>query len=137
MYLNSIAGDAEMLVKLFLNGKNGAGSFAPDDELRCVWKGDMAGETDAKILSNTFEIFNVNHPDDYQERSLSIGDVIAILEDNKIPRCYAVEPSGFSSVALTPFVLGQKVTTAGDQGDEEIDTMWGADETPDYPMYEG
>lgn len=125
-----------MFIKIFLNEKTGAGAYESSDELRCAWQGEIEGDNDKTILNRAFEIFNINHPDDYHDRSLSVGDVVAILEDGSDARCYAVASVGFTPVELTPFVVASVPTTGGED-DEEVDPLWGADETPDYPMYEG
>jgi hypothetical protein len=35
-------------------------------------------EDDAAALDKAFEIFNINHPSDYKQRSLSVGDVVVL-----------------------------------------------------------
>jgi hypothetical protein len=39
-----------------------------------------ADATDTELLEVVFQMLNVNHPRDYAERSLSIGDVVTIAE---------------------------------------------------------
>jgi hypothetical protein len=36
--------------------------------------------TDAELLEEAFRVLNVEHPRDYKERSLSVGDVVTIAE---------------------------------------------------------
>jgi hypothetical protein len=39
-----------------------------------------ADPTDTELLEVVFRMLNVNHPTDYAERSLSVGDVVTIAE---------------------------------------------------------
>ena len=39
-----------------------------------------ADATDAELLEVVLRMLNVNHPSDYAERSLSVGDVVTITE---------------------------------------------------------
>lgn len=39
-----------------------------------------ADTTDAELLEVVFRTLNINHPRDYTERSLSVGDVVTIAE---------------------------------------------------------
>lgn len=67
---------------------NRAEPFAPfqtwhRSALACVYNGTIdAGDRTVdgavvqELLSALFELFNLNHPSDYGERSLSVGDVV-------------------------------------------------------------
>ena len=43
---------------------------------------------DDEILNELFEIFNINHPEDYHARSLSVGDVVQIIRGDIIKYYY-------------------------------------------------
>jgi len=48
-----------------------------------VYEGDYGGDGECKygypeVLEELFEIFNLNHPDDYDARSLSVSDIVVI-----------------------------------------------------------
>lgn len=48
-------------------------------------------------LEDLFEKFNVDHPEDFHGRSMSVSDVIVITEDS-ISRAYYVDSFGFKEV---------------------------------------
>jgi len=57
------------------------------ESMRSVYRLDVVDEgPDAKVLEEAFRIFNIQHPSDYRERSLSIGDVVTI-NHNRSYRC--------------------------------------------------
>jgi hypothetical protein len=53
--------------------------------------------SDDDVLEMVFHTFNVNHPKDYQHRSLSVGDVVT-LESN---RSYICAPLGWQPTNIT------------------------------------
>jgi len=53
----------------------------------------------ADVLNRLFEKFNINHPADYQHRSLSVGDVVEFPQpDTAPPIVFACESIGWSEV---------------------------------------
>lgn len=51
------------------------------------------------VLESLFETFNINHPGDYRDRSLSVGDVVVLIEDGK-RTAYACEPAGWTRLLV-------------------------------------
>lgn len=50
-------------------------------------------------LERLFQILNIEHPDDYYARSLSVSDLIVVKEDNKEEyEYYVVDSIGFKKV---------------------------------------
>jgi len=47
-------------------------------KMRFVYCVEMADGEDEQLLERTFCALNINHPADYHERSLSVGDVVTI-----------------------------------------------------------
>jgi hypothetical protein len=47
-------------------------------QMRFVYSAGMEDGDDAEVLEQTFRALNINHPADYCERSLSVGDVVTI-----------------------------------------------------------
>lgn len=47
-------------------------------KMRFVYCFEMADGEDEQLLEETFRALNINHPVDYHERSLSVGDVVTI-----------------------------------------------------------
>jgi hypothetical protein len=50
-----------------------------------------AAATDMDLLDEVFRLLNVSHPDNYTERSLSVGDVLTIAE----ARSYVGDSTGW------------------------------------------
>jgi hypothetical protein len=77
--------------------------YVPGDKLEKVYAFDedylLAG-SDPEILNQVWVIFNQDHPPDYEERSLSVGDVVAIAEIGMKNYwiAYAVESVGFRKI---------------------------------------
>jgi hypothetical protein len=47
-------------------------------QMRFVYSAGMEDGADEQVLEQTFRALNINHPADYRERSLSVGDVVTI-----------------------------------------------------------
>lgn len=47
-------------------------------KMRFVYSLEVADGEDEPLLEQTFRTLNINHPSDYHERSLSVGDVVTI-----------------------------------------------------------
>lgn len=93
----------EMPYKILLNIRNG------DDPCRSiyklweeVYKGTREWEDDSwisdtkLILESLFYTFNMEHPEDYSHRSLSVGDVVVLGES-----AYLCAPVGWEEISLT------------------------------------
>jgi hypothetical protein len=65
-------------------------NYIPSDELQDSEISDMA------ILNKLYYIFNMDHPNDYRARSLSISDIVKI--DNKY---YTCESCGWREIVIT------------------------------------
>jgi len=52
---------------------------------------------DKTVLEKLFEMFNINHPEDYKARSLSLSDVVAIVRTN-VTRYYYCDSFGWKLI---------------------------------------
>jgi hypothetical protein len=57
-------------------------------------------EDDMSILNRLFELFNIRHPENYRNRSLSVADVVTVFRraddcTYNQPHSYVVQPVGF------------------------------------------
>lgn len=50
-------------------------------DYEAVYKGEIEGESPDEMLEELFEIFNINHPEDYNGHSLSVSDVVKLGDD--------------------------------------------------------
>ena len=65
----------------------------------CVFSGDV----DCKGLEDVYQKFNIDHPDGYNGRSLSVSDVVEILESEDVDKgFYFCDSIGFSKVDFDP-----------------------------------
>lgn len=48
----------------------------------CVYTDSIDGEDPIAVLENLYEMFNINHPDDFKGHSLSMSDIIVLFDDN-------------------------------------------------------
>lgn len=55
---------------------------------RSVWNGTEEAKNSLELLENLFEIFNLNHPEGYRARSLSVSDIVRINDGNEIEYYY-------------------------------------------------
>lgn len=77
-----------------------------------VWYGDL-GTND---LNEIYEILNVYRPSDYVGHSLSVSDVVVIIENGTLSAWY-VDDIGFEEISADEFVLGlNTLFTADDVG---------------------
>lgn len=61
------------------------------------------GKVECKNLEDVFSMFNQNHPTGYKVRSLSVSDVVEIIEDDKLtPGFYYCDSVGFKQVSFDP-----------------------------------
>ena len=65
----------------------------------CVFSGDV----DCKGLEDVYQKFNIDHPDGYNGRSLSVSDVVEILESEDVDKgFYFCDSIGFNKVDFDP-----------------------------------
>ena len=95
--------------------------YKPGHALELAHVGTL--ESDFIAAANElFEMFNVNHPIDYCNRSMSVGDVLVLTNSDGIVLALAVAPVGFveidtltvlTSIALPePVILRKRVANA-------------------------
>ena len=48
----------------------------------CVYTDSIDGEDPDAVLENLYEMFNINHPLDFNEHSLSMSDIVVLFDDN-------------------------------------------------------
>jgi hypothetical protein len=68
--------------------------------VRYVYQCELDAPTDATdtgLLEEVFRVLNVDHPGDYKERSLSVGDVVTIAES----RSYVCDLTGWIRLSLS------------------------------------
>jgi len=67
----------------------------PSELYECVWQGEL----DARSTEDVFRIFNLEHPDGYQARSMSVSDIVEVLDpDGESSACFYCDPIGFRQV---------------------------------------
>ena len=60
------------------------------------------GEVDCDTLEAVFQTFNFNHPKGYTGRSLSVSDIVEVVEDPVPGNFYFCDRVGFKHVAFQP-----------------------------------
>ena len=70
-------------------------------------------EVDCKGLEDVFRVFNLNHPKDYCARSLSVSDVVEVVESNQDagspePGFYFCDSVGFEKIPFAPELTHKK-----------------------------
>ena len=48
----------------------------------CVYTDSIDGEDPNAVLENLYEMFNINHPLDFNGHSLSMSDIVVLFDDN-------------------------------------------------------
>lgn len=48
----------------------------------CVYTDSIDGEDPDAVLENLYEMFNINHPLDFNGHSLSMSDIVVLFDDN-------------------------------------------------------
>ena len=98
-------------IEMSLDGQNVA--FRPYAEMQEKYPGDIPanlyrmiyeGVVPTEELSVVFYIFNMAHPQDYRGRSLSVSDVIEVVEENS-STFYYVDTLGFREVLFDTSLL--------------------------------
>ena len=72
-----------------------------------IYEETFHGDVDAANLEDVFRIFNLEHPDGYTGRSLSVSDVVEIMNDPERAGFYFCDTVGFKKVE---FVLGEETS---------------------------
>lgn len=73
-----------------------------EEHYRLVYKGTI----DTNDLNKIWEIFNINHPEDYKARSLSVSDIVVISNDTSAnEERYFVDSFGFHKLTDDEFSM--------------------------------
>lgn len=63
----------------------------------------FSGDVDCKSLEDVFSKFNTDHPEGYRGRSLSVSDVVEVVEGNEVEKgFYFCDTFGFKKVDFEP-----------------------------------
>ena len=74
-------------------------------------------------LEQIFEVFNMARPDDYKGRSLSVSDVVEIVDSDTMGKgLYYVDDIGFTQISATTF-FKEKKTYDADKINELLEGM--------------
>lgn len=65
------------------------------------------GEVDCTNLEDVYRMFNMEHPEGYKGRSLSVSDVVEIIEDNGESTFHFCDDIGFKEVSFDPELAGE------------------------------
>ena len=60
------------------------------------------GEVECEGLEDVFRIFNLNHPEGYKGRSLSVSDVVQVIDDNGDSTFHFCDTFGFKEISFDP-----------------------------------
>lgn len=67
------------------------------------------GIVEAKSLESLYAIFNIAHPRDYKARSMSVSDVVEVVESGHVPKgFYFCDTIGFKEIAFDRTKVGPK-----------------------------
>lgn len=81
------------------------------------------GAVEAKGLEDVFQIFNVNHPDGYRGRSLSVSDIVEIVDERTGESSWHYcDDIGFKRVSFDP-ALVEGVTATKSTGTAEVEAV--------------
>lgn len=58
----------------------------------------FCGDVDAKSIEEVFAVFNINFPKNYRGRSMSVSDMLEVIETPKESRFYYCDSVGFEEV---------------------------------------
>jgi hypothetical protein len=79
---------------IFLSKANNFRPFDGEGTFEVAYEGRLASDDP---LEDLFGMFNLDHPDDYKARSLSVGDLVALEVDGRA-YVYACDPEGWRFV---------------------------------------
>lgn len=75
--------------------------YEPGHELVPAYTGTVIANDDQHALNEIFRIFNIDHPEDYEARSLSVGDVVVLhTQDGPYEGAFACDPVGWREVEI-------------------------------------
>lgn len=77
-----------------LNNLHKRGFSVDSRNYKSVYTGILGEDKD---LEDLFEMFNVDHPEDFHGRSMSVSDVIVFTDDH-VSKAYYVDSFGFKEV---------------------------------------
>lgn len=91
-------------------------AFEPFDYVKSVdseiYQRVYEGSVEAKDLEDVFRIFNIEKPEDYKGRSLSVSDVIEVVKsDSCEPGFYYCDSIGFKEIPFDPELAPAKPET--------------------------
>ena len=91
-------------------------AFEPFDYVKSVdseiYQRVYEGSVEAKDLEDVFRIFNIEKPEDYKGRSLSVSDVIEVVKsDSCEPGFYYCDSFGFKEIPFDPELAPAKPET--------------------------
>lgn len=61
------------------------------------------GEVDCKDLEDVYRKFNLEHPEGYKGRSLSVSDVVEIVDENGDSTFHFCDSIGFKQIDFDPY----------------------------------
>jgi YodL-like len=80
--------------------------YQPGHKLELVYAGEVeAGGSTLHVCEELFYMFNVNRPKDYRNRSMSVGDVLLLTEEDGYVRAFSAESVGFREIDSLDTVL--------------------------------
>lgn len=71
--------------------------YKPGAIMKNVYTGEVEASNHLSACGKLFETFNIDHPADYSNRSMSVGDVIMLTEGVTV-RFFAVAGVGFTEI---------------------------------------
>lgn len=75
-----------------------------------IYEQVFSGEVEADTLEDVFRIFNLERPEGYQGRSLSVSDVVQVLDGSVKPGCYYCDSVGFAPVTFDGDQAMERIT---------------------------
>lgn len=75
--------------------------IAAGDPLISGYDKVFEGEVSCGNLEEVYQMFNINHPDGYRGRSLSVSDVVEVVSEGK-STFYFCDSIGFKEIAFDP-----------------------------------
>lgn len=66
----------------------------------------FAGDVSCENLEDVYRMFNMNKPEGYEGRSLSVSDIVGVADDNGVMRFYYCDCIGFKEVAFDASLAG-------------------------------
>ena len=93
--------DSERIAFVGLNSlerRRGSKDICPE-----IYDKVYEAEVDGTSLEDVYEKFNIDKPDDYKARSLSVSDVVEVIESDSVePGFYFCDSIGFEKIDFDP-----------------------------------